>query len=143
MRCILMEWREIKNQADINTLMDEYYNFHDSCIISVNYISGANIDNSGGMRGVSKDSHLIIKFDSQIKRQSLELKFVGLRRINLIGYQYNYSSSIFECYLSFFGDFIVWSDNEYFDPNNYANLELLKEPMTTFVISDKLEWHLL
>ena len=34
-------WNEIKNEIDIENLMKEYSGFHDSCIVSINYHSGA------------------------------------------------------------------------------------------------------
>lgn len=42
-------WNEIKNETDIENSMKKYYFFHDSCIVSVIYRSGAYVDDNGGM----------------------------------------------------------------------------------------------
>ena len=42
-------WNEIKNEIDIENLMKEYSGFHDSCIVSINYHSGAFVDDKGAM----------------------------------------------------------------------------------------------
>ena len=39
-----MDWIEIKNQKDIEKLLAEYGDFHDSCIVVLNYKSGAYAD---------------------------------------------------------------------------------------------------
>ena len=39
-------WNEIKNEIDIENLMKEYCGFHDSCIVSINYHSGAFVDDN-------------------------------------------------------------------------------------------------
>ena len=140
-------WNQINNQTDIVRLQSEYFRFHDSCICSVVYQSGASVDESGSMSGTSKKCALVIRLDSQMPlfhhqpdKKSLELKFIGLRRMNLIGYQDNYFSDMLSCYLSFFKKYIVWSDDDGFDPENYMETELLNEPMSSFVIADRLEW---
>ena len=142
-----MLWNQIRNQADIDFLLSEYYRFHDSCICAVDYTSGAKVDDNGNMRLISNDCALVIRFDSQMSafhkqsdKKSLELKFIGLRRLNLIGFQNNYFSDISSCYLSFYNDFIIWSDNGYFDPEKYSEALVFKEPMSTFVVADSLEW---
>ena len=143
-----MSWSQIKEQKDIDFLFDEYFGFHDSCICSADYKSGAKVDDGGTMYGIkSNDCALIIRFDSQMpsfhkqpEKTSLELKFSGLRRLNLIGYQENYFCHISSCYLAFYKKFIIWSDNDYFDLDNFQETKLLEEPMSTFVIADKMEW---
>ena len=139
-------WKQVNSQEDIDYLLDEYYGFHDSCITAVEYISGAKVDEKGSMSGIDKNCALIVRFDSQMplhklpKNATLELKFIGLRRMNLIGYQENYFSDISSCYLAFYKDFIVWSEDDYFEPETYNDDELLKRPMYTFVVADRLEW---
>ena len=142
-----MLWNQIKEQKDIDFLLDEYFGFHDSCICNAGYKSGAEVDDNGHMHGVSNDCALIMRFDSQMplfhkqpEKASLELKFSGLRQLNLIGYQENYFCDISSCYLAFYKNYIVWSDNDYFDPDNLQKTQLLEEPMSTFVIADKMEW---
>ena len=42
-------WNEVKNEIDIENLMKEYSSFHDSCIVSINYHSGAFVDDESAM----------------------------------------------------------------------------------------------
>ena len=42
-------WNEIKNEIDIENLMKEYSGFHDSCIVSINYHSGAFVNDKGAL----------------------------------------------------------------------------------------------
>jgi len=140
-------WKQINNQTDIDNLLTEYFGFHDSCICSVEYKSGAKVDEKGSMHGISEDCALVVRFDSQMPsfhkqpdKKTLELKFIGLRRMNLIGHQDNYFCNIQSCYLSFYSGYIVWSDDNCFDLENYHDTALLEEPMSTFVVADRLEW---
>lgn len=139
-------WFDVSSKDDIDTLLNEYYGFHDSCIVSVQYVSGATVDDAGSMGGMG-NNYLIIRFDSQMppfykqpEKKTLELKFSGVRRLNLIGIQDNYFCDIFDCYLAFYQDYIVWADTECFNPLEYSEDKLLHEPMDTFVIADHLAW---
>ena len=140
-------WLNVESQKDIDSLLEEYYGFHDACIVSVQYISGASVDDIGTMHYSKENSCLIIRFDSQMpsfnkrpEKKTLELKFSGLRRMNLIGIQDNYFCDISSCYLEFYQNHIIWSDNDWFDPLKYSEDKLLQEPMDTFVIADHLAW---
>ena len=140
-------WNQINNQADINNLLTEYYEFHDSCICSVDYKSGAKVNKEGSMNGISEECALIVRVERQVPlfherldKKMLELKFVGLRRMNLIGYQSNYFCEILSCYLSFYKGLIIWSEDEGFDPESYHDTVLLEEPKSTFVVANRLEW---
>ena len=138
----------INNQADIDTLLKEYFNFHDACVCSINYMSGAAVDEDGSMGGTQENCSLTVRFESQMpayhkqpEKKSLELKFTGLRRLNLIGYEEDYFSGISSCYLSFYKDFIVWSDSDCFDPENFCGTPLFSAgSMATFIVADRLEW---
>lgn len=139
-------WFDVTSQDDIDTLLNEYYGFHDSCIVSVQYTSGAAVDDAGFM-GSRGNNYLIIRFDSQMptffnqsKKKTLELKFSVLRRINLIGIQDNYFCDISDCYLAFYQNHIIWANTECFNPLEYFGDKLLDEYMNTFVIADHLSW---
>ena len=140
-------WNTVINQIDIDDLLAEYYGFHDSCICSVDYISGAKIDEKGYMGGIDRECTLIIRFESQMPefhkqpdKKILLLKFIGLRRLSLVGYLDNYFCANISCYLSFYKEFIIWSDDDGFDPENYRDTVMFEEPMPTFVVANRLEW---
>lgn len=142
-----MDWKKITSQESINEIMDAYYGFHDSCICSMECKSGASVIDEGSMSGIKTDCSLVIRFESQMPlfhkepdKKSIELKFIGLRRLNLIGYQNNYFCNVMSCYLSFHRGYIIWSEDNGFDPESYQDDVLFKEPMSTFVVADRLEW---
>ena len=139
-------WFDINSQDDIDTLLNKYYCFHDSCIVSAQYISGASVNDKGDMSRIG-DNCLIIQFDSQMPKfhkspenKTIELKFFGVRRLNLIGIQDNCFCDISDCYLAFYKNCIVWADTDYFNPIEYSENELLAEYMDTFVVADRLSW---
>ena len=142
-----MDWIRISIQADIERLMSEYNNFHDSCIYSAHYISGARVDEDDCMQWERDDCVLVLKFDSQSPphdeardKKTIELKFIGPRRINLIGYRENYFCEILSSYLSFYDSFIVWADDDSFEPDKIDSVKLYDETMCSFVVVNRLEW---
>ena len=53
-------WNEIENEIDIQNLMKEYFGFHDSCIVSISYHSGAFVDDKGAM-GMGNCLSIVLK----------------------------------------------------------------------------------
>jgi hypothetical protein len=142
-----MNWVPVNTPMDIAALMDAYSGFHDSCIISANYISGAYVDDRFAMHGKNRDCTLVLRLDSQMAanavhpwKKTIEMKFIGLRRMYLTGYEDNYFCEILSCYLTFHQNWILWSDQDDFDPDRSNPSSLFEEPMTTFVLADRLEW---
>lgn len=135
-------WNIINNNHDIDVLLEKYHGFHDACICHIEYISGASVDENGGMSFPSSDrARLNITFQSQIALKTLELQFIGLRRMNLIGYQENYFCDISGCYLSLYKSYIIWADSDCFNPEKPCENKLLSEAMVSFIVADKLQWH--
>ena len=140
-------WYQIKDQDDIDKLLAAYYDFHDSCIRSIEYVSGAGVDEDGGMHMTSRDCTAVIMFDSQMPKyhgkpenKSLELRFSGLRRLDLAGYQNMYFSFFDSCDLELSESFIVWTGNTDQRPAFYIKDMVLEEPLSTTVVADRLEW---
>ena len=142
-----MSWNQVHNQKDIDLLLSEFSGFHDSCICSAEYISGANVDEKARMSWERENCTLLVRFQSQYSiftenshKKSLELRFNSLRRLNLIGSKNDYFCDIFSCYLSFHNGLIVWADDGSFNPDSPGVFELVDETMPTFVVADRLEW---
>lgn len=142
-----MEWVPIRTTDDIAVLMEAYAGFHDSCIVSAQYVSGASVDERFAMHGKDPDCVLVLAFESQMasffkppSMKTLELRFIGLRRLNLAGYEDRYFCEIQSCYLDFHQDRILWADSDDFDAEATEGTPLHREPMTTFVLADRLEW---
>ena len=149
----LNEWHEVFTQKDIDDCLDAYGGFHDSCIASINYISGTYVD---GEKSMHFDEYIKFKlsmvFHSQWSDYALELHFAGLRRLHLVGVQDNYTNDIFDASIKFYDNLlpskyqtpsqvIVWADREDFDIKDMASL--LAEPGDTYVIAHSLKWRLI
>jgi hypothetical protein len=145
-------WHELNSQIDIDYLKKTYGGFHDSCITELHYISGADVDESLCMGfGNSKDKKLSVIFKRQWKPIKIELFFEGMRKMNIAGWQKNYYCEILDCYLELQNDLIkgiddnlvVWADDAGFNPKKIFDRNILHEPMTTYIVSEKLKWRLL
>ena len=147
-------WNEIKNEADIQNLMKEYSGFHDSCIISINYHSGAFIDNKRYMGyGGLLDYRIEMILHSQLNKP-IELRFTGVRKCNIVGWEDNYFCDIYSAYLNFHNDLlgktrddrlIVWANWDGFNPINYTEEETISTngKHVTYVIAEKLFWRIM
>ena len=147
-------WNEIKNEADIQNLMKEYSGFHDSCIISIDYHSGAFIDNKRYMGyGGLLDYRIEMILHSQLNKP-IELRFTGVRKCNIVGWEDNYFCDIYSAYLNFHNDLlgktrddrlIVWANWDGFNPINYTEEETISTngKHVTYVIAEKLFWRIM
>lgn len=143
----MSEWNEITSQIDIDELLYTSSGFHDTCIVSVNYKSGAFVDEKNAMHfGTCDDHELTVVLHGQWEPKGIELCFVGVRQFHLAGWRSNYTCEILEAHLSFYEGMwdgrqerlIVWSDVWDF------NLEQLsgtaEELKNTYVIASALKW---
>lgn len=141
-------WNTIETQEDIDRLMTAYNDFHDSCVVSLNFQSGAFVgDDDWAMHfGNAEDRILSVVFQSQWKPKTIELQFSGLRQIHLIGWQDNYWCDISSAYLAFHNGLlpgsprrvIVWSDTDWFDVKKIDNS--IHEPADTYIVANALRW---
>ena len=147
-------WNEIKNEVDIENLMEEYCDFHDSCIVSINYHSGAYVDDKGDMLNGELLEHSIEMILHSQWNKPIELRFTGVRKCNIVGFLDDYFCDIFGAYLDFHSDLlggtrddklIVWADFGGFDPTEYKE----ETPISTngncctYVIAEKLFWRII
>jgi hypothetical protein len=148
----MSNWYDVSNQSDIDYLNEIYGGFHDACITELRYISGADVDENLSMGfGESIDRKLFVVFKRQWKPMKIELLFEGMRQMNIAGWQNHYFSDISDCYLALHNDLIkgrddnliVWADNAGFNPKEIYERNVLSEPLTTYIISEKLKWKLL
>ena len=146
-------WNEIKNEIDIENLMEEYCGFHDSCIVSINYQSGAFVDDKGAMAfGGLFDRSIEMVLHSQCNKP-IELRFTGVRKCNIVGWEDNYFCDIFGAYLNFHSDLlgktrddklILWADWDGFNPIKYTEETPISTNgnSSTYVIAEKLFWRI-
>lgn len=130
----------------------EYGHFHDSCITNLTYKSGAYVDKHKTMHfGDIDGRELNLIIQRQWEPITLELCFVGVRRFHVVGWQDNYLCDIMYAYLSFHKDvlpgepieLIVWADTEYFNLEEIAISNSLKEPADSYVIANTLKWRVI
>ena len=144
-------WNEIKNEIDIEDLMKKYSGFHDSCIVSINYHSGAFVDGNGGMSNGELHEHSIEMILHSQWNKPIEMRFTGVRKCNIVGWQDNYFCDIFDAHMSFHTNLlgetcddklIVWADWDCFNPINYKEEKLISPngENCTYVIAEKLFW---
>lgn len=140
---------EIRNENDIELLMETYACFHDSCIVSVNYSSGAYVDENNAMRNGSIFEHTLSMTVHSQWFKPIELIFKGVRKFSIVGWQDNFFCDIYSAYLDFRTDLlgkcrddrlIVWSDSGSFDPACYTEEKLISDDQCTYVIAEKLFW---
>lgn len=106
-----MEWKEIKTQADANALMDDFGDFHDSCIREAHLWTGHSVSRELYM---SCPAHLDNNIRFLIQRQSkdlsaIELLFEYVTRFNLVPSPENYDSVIRAATLIIQGGSVFWS----------------------------------
>lgn len=148
-------WNEIKNENDIESLMDEYGGFHDSCIVSIKYQSGAKVDCNNAMSNGELLEHSVEMVLHSQWNNPIELCFIGVRKCSIVGWQDNYFCDIFGAYIKFHIDLlgktrddklIVWADDgEWFDPTKYTEEKLISSNAAncTYVIAEKMFWRII
>ncbi|MCI7180464.1 MAG: hypothetical protein SOY12_01965 [Schaedlerella sp.] len=142
-------WSRIETQKDIDLLMETYGDFHDACIVSLNFQSGAFVDDDMAMHfGSAEERILSVIFQCQWEPKAIELQFSGLRQMHLIGWQDNYLCDISSAYLAFHnnllpgesGRVIVWSDTDWFNVEKIDNS--IHEPADTYIVANSLRWRI-
>ena len=142
-------WHDIKTQEDIDLLMSVYGNFHDACIVSLNFQSGAFVDDDMAMLfGGAEERVLSVKFQRQWRPKTIEVQFVGLRQMHLVGWQDNYSCDILSANLTFHDNLlpgnphrvIIWSDTDLFNVEKIDNS--IHEPADTYIVANFLRWRI-
>ena len=153
----------VLSKADIEKFMEATGGLHDAVIVGAAY-SNARWMPNGSITASENDEVLVVTVKSQWVDMDIELIFVGLRRANLVGFQTNYGSFMLSSYLDFYNDLIVFADDDSFNPADLrvntwieescsrwrkktttkdVEVEtLLREPMTTFIVSKTLTWRL-
>ena len=148
-----MFWTEIKDEASIKELMTSFMGFHDSCIVSISYGSGAYVDKNKAMGCGDKDEHSLTMILHSQWADPLELCFSGVRKCVITGFREDYFCDIFGASLQFRTDLlgktrddrlIVWADYDNFDPLIHSErypLNNLHE--VTYIIAEKLKYRFL
>ena len=108
-----MKWNVVKTQDDIDFLLKKFNNFHDSCIASMKYKSGAYVDRSSySMNPINTERTLSVTFQSQFKDcYSIEIIFDKLIKLNLEPSDENYDCIINDVTLKKIDNLFLWVDS--------------------------------
>ena len=104
-------WNEINNEKDLKSFMDMHYDFHDSCLKELKYISGAYVDEALSMYPINDQRFLRIIFQRQFKNSSaIELEFIGLKFLRLYPNEEDYTCEILDTTMILKEDRVYWCD---------------------------------
>lgn len=114
-----MEWIELKLQENINNLMNNFYSFHDSCVIEYSYITGMSVDEEKKSMGQdSHNSNARLIFQSQLCNP-IEISFEEIKEINIHTYNNDkYFNDISDATFFIEDDLIYWANSLNWDKNN-------------------------
>lgn len=119
-----MNWNLIKDEKDVNELMEFFHGFHDSCIKELKYISGAYVGDNCGMFPYNKIADLSVIFQTQIPDvPTIEVLFQGVSKFNLRPEDPQiYSCELFGANIEKIGNYYYWSNEPgKFDPQDYSD----------------------
>lgn len=133
-----MDYIEIRQDTDIEKLMEEFGWFHDSCIKELKYYSGGYVDENGAMYPFNSIRCVKIIFQSQNARtKAIEMKFEKIQKLNLVPRNEDYDCVIYGASLKKIGNLIYWSEWDNF------KLEDLEKEKGTWISAQKVSWRLL
>ena len=148
-------WTEVNDNTSIEKLMEDFGGFHDSCIVSVNYASGASVDENGGMSDGNSDEHTVSMVLHSQWKKPLEMFFSGVKKCCITGFRESYFCDIFGATLGFRTDLlgktrddklIVWADwdDGNFDPKTHKDIFPLDNGNeVTYIIAEGLKYRFL
>lgn len=117
-----MDWIEIKTQQDIDNLMDLYDGFHDSCLVEVNYCSGAYVSEDLRMAMEENPTATVIFQRQDNDHRTIELKFEKAKKINIAPKEEGYTSEILGAALFLHDGDFYWAALDYWDlDENYRD----------------------
>ena len=130
-------WNEIKNEYDLKNFMDMIYEFHDSCMKELKYISGAYSKDSK-MYPINDKRILNVIFQGiwgkSINFSVIEMEFIGLIRLDLHPLDENYTCEIHDATMILKDDCIYWCDCGGLSENDLDNYE------GTLICASKVRW---
>ena len=104
-------WETISSSDEISRFMERVYDFHDSCVKEMSYISGAYVDDSLSMYPLNDRRILRIVIQGQFAEASMiELEFQGLKYLKLFPVDPYYTCEILDSAMLLKDSDIYWCD---------------------------------
>ena len=132
------QWTQIKNQKDIDDLMEKFDYFHDSCVKEIKYTSGMYVEKEAkGMNAVNEKREVHVIVQRQWRPYCLEMIFEKILCMGLKPQDECYDGVIYDAYITKEKDYWVWFDatdfkDDYKEMYDYNNV--------TFVKAEKIKW---
>ena len=133
-------WQEITTEDALKQFMDSVYDFHDSCLKELKYLSGAYVKDDLAMYPVNDRRILRVIIQRQFKdNPMLELEFGGLKFLNLVPVREQYTCEIHGSAMFFRDGLIYWYDEDCLRDTNLGSVDL-NDFMGTIVCASRLRW---
>lgn len=142
-------WKAVRDQADIQALLEVYGGFHDACLVSLAYTSGNNVNENYAMGLNLERQEVRMVFHRQEAPKKLELCFTKPQFVHIACPGERWFGEMLDAYLSFCQDVlpnrpdpsIVWANWDGFDPASISRGSY--DPNESFLVADGLHWRIL
>lgn len=131
------EWTEIKNQKDIDSLMETTGGFHDSCLKELKYLSGMFVDDNHSMLAFNSKRQIHMILQSQREPCTIEIIFDKISCMHLNPTDESYDGIIMGAHIAIEDGNFIWFDSDDFQ-NSYE--ELYNHQFITYIKSEKIKW---
>ncbi|MBE1553834.1 hypothetical protein [Sporosarcina limicola] len=113
-----MDWIEVKDQKDIQNVLDTFGWFHDSCLKELYLWTESYVNEDLSMAVPSGlDTNVRILFQRQFRNPSaIELLFEGVTQFHILPSPENYDSIIYDTTLLLHNDLFYWADQSDWKP---------------------------
>ena len=107
-------WSDIKSELDIVHLMKLYGDFHDSCLVKIEYVSGVYVDENLNMC-FDHELGLRMLFQRQNNNyRSIEIEFLGVYELHLCPPGKDSDGIILDASMFYEDKRIYWGDSDWF-----------------------------
>ena len=128
-------WNTIETEADLATFMELLGGFHDSCINEISYVSGAYVNAELSMSPFDDIRMVDILMQRQaMNPTALVMRFVGLRKLNLVPCDENYTCEILGASMFLADGLIYWADDD------YQTIDTIAQYGGTWICAKELQW---
>lgn len=131
-----MDWIKINTQEDIDNLLEKFNRFHDSCLVSLSYVSGSRVNKKDfSMLPFNIKRTLKVEFQSQFEEpcSSIEMKFDKLIKLNLEPIAPRYTCDILEATIKKVDNYFCWADTP-------PDFDINDPPEGTWIICEDMYW---
>lgn len=129
-------WETISSSDEISRFMERVYDFHDSCVKEISYISGAYVEDSLWMHPLNDRRILRVIIQRQFGENSMiEMEFQGLKYLKLFPVDpYYYTCEILDSTMLLKDGNIYWCDC------GDVSEDDLDDYKGTLICASKLRW---